>query len=52
MYVIWVKLDQTLPWIELEGAHKTRREARRAGGEVLNHAMVRIVAIPKKKPKP
>lgn len=50
MYTIWVKLNQTLPWIELEGDHETRREAKRAGKIALGHVTIRIVAIPKKNP--
>ena len=49
LYAVWVKIDETLPWIELKGKYKTRGEARKAAKEILNHAEMRIIEIPEKK---
>jgi len=49
LYAVWVKIDETLPWIELKGKYKTRGEAKKAAKEILNHAEMRIIGIPEKK---
>lgn len=36
MYIIWIKIDETLPKIELKGEYQTRREARKAAQQILN----------------
>jgi hypothetical protein len=30
MYSAWIKIDDSLPWIELEGAFQTKAEAQKA----------------------
>jgi len=49
LYTVCVKVDESLPWIELKRAYKTRREAIEAAENFLNHLQTKIVAIPEKK---
>jgi hypothetical protein len=44
-----VKVDESLPWIELKRAYKTRREAVEAAERFLDRVQTKIVAIPEKK---
>jgi hypothetical protein len=45
--VIWVKIDETLPWIELKGEYETREAAKKATDEALNGVKIRIVKASK-----
>ncbi|MEM3769617.1 MAG: hypothetical protein QXG76_00330 [Candidatus Bathyarchaeia archaeon] len=45
MYAIWVKIDETMPWIELSGTYQTREEAKRMARELLSKTRVRIVKV-------
>lgn len=49
MYAVWVRIDETLPWIELKGKYTTKREAKNAAREILNHAEVKVVDVPKRR---
>lgn len=49
LYAVWVKIDETLPWIELKGKYKTGREAKKAAREILDHAEMRIVEMPEQR---
>jgi hypothetical protein len=49
LFAVWIKVDETLPWIELKGAYQTRREARRAAEGFLNSMQMKIVSIPEKR---
>jgi hypothetical protein len=49
LYIVWIKIDKTLPWIELKGEYETRREARKRANEFLSSAKTKIVEIPEKK---
>ncbi|MEM3727728.1 MAG: hypothetical protein QXF75_00830 [Candidatus Bathyarchaeia archaeon] len=49
MYAIWVKIDETLPWIELSGKYQTREEARKMIKELLSKIRVRIVKVEKER---
>jgi hypothetical protein len=49
MYSAWIKLDDSLPWIELEEAFQTKAEAQKAVQEVLNKAQIKISKLPNKK---
>ena len=46
LYATWIRIDETLPWLELKGEYATRREARQAAEQALNRAMLKIVNIP------
>jgi hypothetical protein len=51
MYSAWVKIDESLPWIELKGAFQTKNGAREAAKEKLGKTKVKIVKLsPRKKP--
>jgi hypothetical protein len=41
--VIWVKIDETLPWIELKGEYQTKEAAKNATGEILDGVRIKIV---------
>jgi hypothetical protein len=43
LYAIWIKINETLPWIELENEYQTRVEARKEAKKILNHAKIKIV---------
>ena len=47
MYSAWIKLDDSLPWIELEEAFQTKAEAEKAVQEVLSEAKIKISKLPK-----
>jgi hypothetical protein len=51
MYSAWIKLDDSLPWIELEEAFQTKTEAQKAVEEVLNKAKIKISKLPKQEKK-
>lgn len=51
MYSAWIKLDDSLPWIELEEAFQTKAEAQKAVQEVLSKAKIRISKLPKQEEK-
>ncbi|MGD8544751.1 MAG: hypothetical protein PVH12_01130 [Candidatus Bathyarchaeota archaeon] len=51
LYVVWIKIDEILPWIELEGKYRTKKEARRITKDNLNEIQMKIVNIPEKKRK-
>lgn len=44
-----MKINETLPWIELEGVYQTRKEAKEAAEKFLNSIEIKIVGIPAKK---
>lgn len=48
MYAVWLKIDETLPWIELKGTYETRNDAKEAAKNCLYRAQINIVAIPEK----
>ena len=45
MYTILVKIDETLPWIELQGIYQTKEAAE----EALNNIRTKIVEVPERK---
>ena len=49
MYSAWIKLDDSLPWIELEKAFQTKAEAQKAAQEVLSKVQIKISKLPNKK---
>ena len=49
LYTVWIKIDETLPWIELKGEYQTRREAKKAANESLSMTKIKIVEIPEKR---
>jgi hypothetical protein len=49
LYTVWIKIDETLPWIELKGEYQTRREAKKAANEFLCMVKIKIVESPEKR---
>jgi len=49
LYAVWIKFDETLPWIELKGKYRTKKEAKRATDRFLSGIKIRVVAIPEKR---
>jgi hypothetical protein len=47
MYSAWIKIDDSLPWIELEGAFQTKAEAQKAVKERRNKVKIKIVEMSK-----
>jgi hypothetical protein len=49
MYSAWVKIDDSLPWIELKEAFQTKIEAQEAIKEKLSKVKIKIVEMPQRK---
>jgi hypothetical protein len=49
MYSAWVKIDDSLPWIELKEAFQTRTEAYEAIKEKLSKVKIKIVELPQRR---
>lgn len=45
-YAIWIKIDETLPWIELKGRYSTRKEAKLAAKGFVDSIRTAVVALP------
>ncbi|MEM2280525.1 MAG: hypothetical protein QXZ68_00840, partial [Candidatus Bathyarchaeia archaeon] len=45
VYAVWIKIDETFPWVELKGTYPTRREAQKAAKEFLGTIKVKIVKV-------
>ncbi len=48
MYSAWIKIDDSLPWIELEKAFQSKAEAKRAVKEILKKTKVKISKLPRR----
>jgi len=48
LHAVWIKIDETLPWIELKGTYETRREAKEAAKNCLGKTQMKIVSMPEK----
>jgi hypothetical protein len=51
LFSLLVKIDKTLPWIELNGTYETRKEANKAAETFLNSLQLRILSAPEKRNK-
>ena len=49
MYSAWVKIDDSLPWIELKEVFQTKTEAQGAIKEKLSKVKIKIVEMPPRK---
>ena len=47
MYSAWIKIDDSLPWIELEGTFQTKVAAQEAVKERRSKAKIKIVKMSK-----
>jgi len=45
LYAAWVKINETLPWIEIEGTYETKNEARKAAKEAIKKMKIKIVRL-------
>jgi hypothetical protein len=45
LYAVWVRIDETLPWIELKKTYETRKEAKEAAENFRSNMQMKIVAI-------
>jgi hypothetical protein len=48
LYSVWLKIDETLPWIELKRTYETRKEAKEAAKNYLNRAQIKVIGMPQK----
>jgi hypothetical protein len=47
---VLIRVDETLPWIELKGQYETRKKARHAAEETIRKIALMIVNTQEKKP--
>ena len=40
-----MRIDETLPWIELIGEYQTKRVAKKTASEILNSVKIKIVKV-------
>ncbi|HLB99964.1 MAG TPA: hypothetical protein VJL33_01410 [Candidatus Bathyarchaeia archaeon] len=45
-YTTWIKIDDSLPWIELTETFQTKNEAQVSAKEKLNAVRIKIVKLP------
>ena len=45
MYAVWIRIDETLPWIELKKEYATRKEARQSAQYAIGRLAVKLVRI-------
>lgn len=45
-YTAWIKIDDSLPWIELRETYQTKFEAHESAKEKINAAKIKIVKLP------
>jgi len=45
LYAVWVKIDETMPWLELKGLHQTKKEAQVAARGVLSKVEIKVVKM-------
>lgn len=46
LYGILIKIDETLPWIELKGTYEKQIDASKAARSVLHKIQVKVIAVP------
>jgi hypothetical protein len=51
LYAVWVKIDESMPWLELKGLHSTRKEALQAARGILSKAEIKVVKMCENKTK-
>jgi hypothetical protein len=51
MYSAWIKIDDKLPWIELEETFQTKAEAQKAANEKLKNVKIKISKLQKQEKK-
>ena len=48
LYAVWIRIDETLPLIELKRSYQTRKEALKGAEDFLGSMQTKIVVIPEK----
>ncbi len=48
LYAVWIKIDETLPWIELQGEYQTRIDAKKAARNILDKAKIKTAKMQRK----
>lgn len=48
MYAAWIKIDETMPWIELKGEYPTRRDSEKAAEKIVKNIKIKTVKLAKK----
>jgi hypothetical protein len=43
LYAVWIRINETLPWVELENEYQTRAQARKEAKNVLSRAKIKVV---------
>lgn len=51
MYAAWIKIDDSLPWIELNETFQTKTEAHEIAKEKLSTSQIKVVKVPQQKGK-
>jgi hypothetical protein len=49
VYTVLIRVNESLPWIELEGEYATRREARHAAQDAIRNIAVMVVSTPQER---
>jgi hypothetical protein len=45
-YTAWIKIDDSLPWIELRETFRTKSEAHESAKEKLSAVKIKVVKLP------
>jgi hypothetical protein len=45
-YTAWIKIDDSLPWIELRETFRTKSEAHESAREKLSAVKIKVVELP------
>ncbi|MDQ7033111.1 MAG: hypothetical protein Q9M37_10435 [Desulfonauticus sp.] len=48
MYTAWIKIDESLPWIEIKGEYATKQKAKNAAEKVLSNVKIKIARVSRK----
>jgi hypothetical protein len=48
LYSVWIKIDETLPWIELQGEYQSQIDARKAATSILSNVRIKIAKTQRK----
>ena len=46
VYVAWIKIDDSLPWLELREVFRSKTEAKESAKEKLSAVKIKIVKMP------
>jgi hypothetical protein len=49
LFAVWIRIDETLPWIEAKGEYQTKSEASRAAKQALKAARIKVVNVSEKR---